>query len=109
MSCAESEFSYHKLTTTIIADLTPEQREFILKDFQGQFGSEFKLNVMPAPVIVQSIGPVSHGVFREKYVTYDIVVRDGEGRVWPLEGGPEFGSYRPGLYIREALDAKDLE
>lgn len=53
----------------------------------GKFFTETdRINLMKSPVTVLSIGAVSHGVFREKYKTYDVTVKDSDGDLYTLNG-----------------------
>jgi hypothetical protein len=91
--------------------MTPGERETILNGANEYFKPSYRINLMPVPVpvTVVSIGEVSHGVFRVKYKTYALVVRDGAGHLWNLDVGSEWASVKVGDVIREALDAKALE
>lgn len=71
------------------SELSATQKDGILQygyinGYSGYFNEAERLTLMEPPVIVISKGEVSHGVFRDKYKTYDVVVRAGNGKFYTL-------------------------
>lgn len=56
---------------------------------------------MTPPVVVVSKGTVSHGVFREKYKTFNVVVKTGNGKQYTFHG-TEWESVKVGDELKSA-------
>jgi len=83
--------------------LTEDIRYRILNGLEVEnvdYGPTLRLNLMTPPVKVVAIGETSHGVFRDKYHTYDIVVEDGSGSRFTFYG-TTWASVKIGDVIKE--------
>jgi len=58
-----------------------------------------RLSFMKPPVKVFSMAPVSHGVFREKWKNFILVVKDGAGTLYTL-GEVALEQMTPGTVLR---------